>query len=219
MTISAFDTLGPIMVGPSSSHTAGAAKIGLVAHKIVGSEIKKVTFYLHGSFAKTYKGHGSDKALLAGVIGMNEKDRRIKNAYTIADEMNIDYTFIPKDLGDVHPNTVLIELEDVEHQHYSIRGSSVGGGAIQINQLNDIDVLFSGNHPTIITYHKDVPGVVSKATGILAMNGLNISNMSVIRKEDTEYASMIIEVDHPFEASIEHTLIEKIPAIEHVYLF
>lgn len=219
MSFSVFDSLGPIMIGPSSSHTAGAAKIGLVANKIAEGSIKHVTFYLHGSFGKTYKGHGSDKALLGGVIGMNEKDVNIRNAFQIAKDQGILFEFIPKDLGEVHPNTVLIEITTKNDSTLSIQGSSIGGGRIMINQLNGLNVNFSGGNPTLITNHKDIPGIVSKVTGILAEKGLNISTMSVIREEDSGNANMIIELDETFDTSIREELLTKVDGIHKVYMF
>ena len=219
MSFSVFDSLGPIMIGPSSSHTAGAAKIGLVANKIAENSIQNVVFYLHGSFAKTYKGHGSDKALLGGVIGMDEKDVNIRNAFEIAEKKGVSFQFISKDLGEVHPNTVLIEITTKNNTVLSIQGSSIGGGRIIINQLNGLNVNFNGSNPTIITNHKDVPGIVSKVTGILAEKNLNISTMSVIRDEDSGNANMIIELDHFFDYSIKDELLNKVDGINNVYLF
>lgn len=219
MSFSVFDSLGPIMIGPSSSHTAGAAKIGLVANKIAENSIQDVAFYLHGSFAKTYKGHGSDKALLGGVIGMDEKDVNIRNAFEIAEKQGVSFQFISKDLGEVHPNTVLIEITTKNNTVLSIQGSSIGGGRIIINQLNGLNVNFNGSNPTIITNHKDVPGIVSKVTGILAEKNLNISTMSVIRDEDSGNANMIIELDHFFDYSIKNELLKKVDGINNVYLF
>jgi L-serine dehydratase len=219
MSISTFDCLGPIMIGPSSSHTAGAAKIGLVANKISDNDIKSVIFYLHGSFAKTYKGHGTDKALLGGLLGFDEKDKRIKFSFELAKERKIEYKFIAKDLGDVHPNTVLIEIISSDNKKISIQGTSTGGGAMEINSLNGLKVKFSGTKPTIITTHKDVPGVVSKVTAILAEKNLNISTMSVSKNETSNTASMIIELDEKFDYSIKKILLDNISSIEKIYLF
>jgi L-serine dehydratase len=219
MSISTFDCLGPIMIGPSSSHTAGAAKIGLVANKISDNDIKSVIFYLHGSFAKTYKGHGTDKALLGGLLGFDEKDKRIKFSFKLAKEREIEYKFIEKDLGDVHPNTVLIEIISNTNKKISIQGTSTGGGAIEINNLNGLKVKFSGTEPTIITTHQDIPGVISKVTAILAEKNLNISTMSVSRNETSNTASMIIELDEKFDHSIKKVLLDNISSIEKIYLF
>jgi L-serine dehydratase len=219
MAISTFDCLGPIMIGPSSSHTAGAAKIGLIANKIADNDIKSIIFYLHGSFAKTYKGHGTDKALLGGILGFDEKDKRIKFSFEIAKEKEIEYKFVKTDLGDVHPNTVLIEITSKNNLTTSIQGTSIGGGAIEINKLNGLKVNFSATSPTIITMHKDIPGVVSKVTGILAEKNLNISTMSVLRNESSNTASMIIELDEKFDYSIKDNLLENIDSIKKVYLF
>ena len=219
MSISTFDCLGPIMIGPSSSHTAGAAKIGLVANKIADNNIKSVSFYLHGSFAKTHKGHGTDKALLGGILGFDEKDKRIRHSFEIAKERNLEFKFIEKDLGDVHPNTVLIEMTSNENNITTIQGTSTGGGAMEINMLNGLNVKFSGSAPTIITVHNDIPGVVAKVTAILAEKFLNISTMSVLKDESNNTATMIIELDKKFDNSIKNLLLSKIEAVSKIYLF
>lgn len=219
MSISTFDCLGPIMVGPSSSHTAGAAKIGLIANKIANNNIKKVTFYLHGSFAKTYKGHGTDKALLGGILGLDEKNKKIKNSFSIAKKKGIKFEFLPKDLGEVHPNTVLIEILTNKENTIRIQGSSIGGGAIEINKLNGLNVSFNGSQPTIITNHKDVPGIVAKVTTILANENLNISNMGVFRNDENETATMIIELDSHFNEETKDDLLTHVKEIENIYLF
>lgn len=216
--ISTFDVLGPIMIGPSSSHTAGAAKIGLFAHKVAKGDIKKVKFYLHGSFYKTLKGHGTDKALLAGILGLDEKDKRIRNAYKLADEKNIDYSFEGLDLGDVHPNSVLIEITQSDGTILEIQGSSIGGGQILINKIDDLLLNFSADKPTIITKHQDIPGVISKTTGILAKHNLNIGFMEVIRA-DNKMAYMIIELDEPYDSSIKAELLTNVDAIKEIFLF
>ncbi|MGM0378310.1 MAG: L-serine ammonia-lyase, iron-sulfur-dependent subunit beta [Bacillota bacterium] len=216
--ISAFDSLGPIMVGPSSSHTAGAVKIGLIGNKLANNKITSTKFYLHGSFAKTYKGHGTDKALLGGILGFNEKNSKLKKAFEIADKNNLKYEFIPKDLGDVHPNSVLMDIETEKGENIEIQGSSIGGGAIIITSLNGLETEFSGENPTILTYHKDQPGVVAKLTTILAKYNLNISYMKVLRKEGTDMANMVIEVDNPFEESLKNEIATKIDAIENLYM-
>lgn len=217
--ISAFDSLGPIMIGPSSSHTAGAVKIGLIANKIAKNNIKSVKFYLHGSFAKTYKGHGTDKALIGGILGINEQDSRLKSSKKIAKDLNVTYEFIEKDLGEVHPNTVLIEITSYNTEITSIQGSSIGGGAIIITKLNGLNMKFSGEKPTIITRHKDIPGVVSKVSAIIADLNLNISSMTVSRNEITREASMIIEIDGKYNRIIKSKLLSEIKPLTEVYLF
>ncbi len=137
-----FDILGPVMIGPSSSHTAGAARLGKIGQEIADKDFYKVTFYLHGSFAKTYKGHGTDRALAAGVLGMEPSDERIKYSLNIAKEKGIDVEFIETDLGYVHPNTVKMIFHYKDRDDYYIIGSSIGGGNILITNINGNEVEF-----------------------------------------------------------------------------
>ena len=139
-----FDILGPVMIGPSSSHTAGAARLGKIGQEIVDGNFYKVTFYLHGSFAKTYKGHGTNRALVAGVLGMDPSDERIKDSLNIAKEKGIDIEFVETDLGYEHPNTVKMIFHYKNKDDYYIIGSSIGGGNILITNINGNKVEFSG---------------------------------------------------------------------------
>jgi L-serine dehydratase len=193
---SCFDILGPIMIGPSSSHTAGAARLGKIAAIIAGEDkFKKVEFYLHGSFAKTYKGHGTDKALVAGVLGLNPWDERLKNSFELAKENNMAFEFIETDLGDEHPNTVkfiFIKSNGVEVQ---VMGSSIGGGNIKITEIDGQRIEFSGNYPTLIIKHRDVPGMISKVSTVIYEANINIAFLRVYRKNRGFKASMIFETD------------------------
>lgn len=192
---STFDILGPIMIGPSSSHTAGAARLGKIAAVIAEDKIIKVTFHLHGSFAKTYKGHGTDKALVAGILKMDPWDERLKNSFEIAQERNLEFKFLQEDLGDVHPNTVKFEIETENNKTVNITGSSVGGGNILITEIDGEKIEFTGEYPTLIIKHRDVPGVVSKVSTILADNGVNIAFMKVFRNSKGSLAAMVFETD------------------------
>ncbi len=192
---SIFDVLGPIMIGPSSSHTAGAARLAKIAKDICNEEIKRVKFYLHGSFAQTYRGHGTDRALLAGILGYEPDDERLRDSLKIADKQNIKYEFIMSDLGLVHPNTVKFEIEDIHGKKTVVVGSSIGGGSVIITNINDFEVEFTGEYHTIITRHLDKRGIISEVSGILAHNGINIANMKVSRNLGSKDASMIIEID------------------------
>jgi L-serine dehydratase len=193
---SCFDILGPIMIGPSSSHTAGAARLGKIAAIIAGEDkFKKVEFYLHGSFAKTYKGHGTDKALVAGVLGLNPWDERLKNSFELAKENNMAFEFIETDLGDEHPNTVkfiFIKSKGVEVQ---VMGSSIGGGNIKITEIDGQRIEFTGNYPTLIIKHRDVPGMISKVSTVIYEANINIDFLRVYRKNRGFKASMIFETD------------------------
>lgn len=209
--VGVFDILGPIMVGPSSSHTAGAARLGKVARAVAGGDIKEVTFLLHGSFAKTYKGHGTDRALVAGILGMEPSDLRLRDSLEIAREKGLKIKFKEADLGDVHPNTVKFLIKG-EECVYELVGSSIGGGSIEVNEVNGNSVNFTGAYPTIIVSNKDVPGVVSKVTSLLYDNDINIAFMKVFRNQKGKDATMVFEVDHEVTPEI----IGNVKAIEGI---
>lgn len=193
---SAFDILGPVMIGPSSSHTAGAARLGKIARDIAGDDFTAVDFYLHGSFAMTYKGHGTDRALAAGILGMQTDDERLRNSLKIAKDKGIDIKFIETNLGDEHPNTVKIVFHNNDGSETAITGSSIGGGSIIITNIDGDRVEFTGQYPTILIRHIDKKGMISKVTSVLALDGINIATMKVNRKAKGEEASMIIETDN-----------------------
>ena len=192
-----YDILGPIMIGPSSSHTAGAARLGKIAGIIGGGDIVKVVFMLHGSFAKTYKGHGTDRALVAGVLGMEPWDERLRNSLDIAKNKGLEIEFQEADLGDVHPNTVKFLMTRSDGSIMEVRGSSIGGGNIIINEVDNEEIEFSGEYPTIIIKHKDVPGVISKVTALLYQEEINIAFMKVFRNSRGSDAVMVFETDTP----------------------
>ncbi|WP_129597978.1 L-serine ammonia-lyase, iron-sulfur-dependent subunit beta [Anaerophilus nitritogenes] len=199
---SIFDIMGPIMVGPSSSHTAGAARLAKTARIISGGNIEKVKFLLHGSFAKTYKGHGTDKALVAGILLLDPWDERLKNSFELAKEEGISFEFIETDLGNVHPNTVKFMIIKKDGSTSEITGSSIGGGNILIFDINGTSVEFTGNNPTIITKHKDVPGVIWQITKVLFEKNINIANMKVYQKKKGIEATMVIETDAPLSNEV-----------------
>lgn len=211
--VGVFDILGPIMIGPSSSHTAGAARLGKIARSIAGGEIAEVTFLLHGSFAKTYKGHGTDRALVAGILGMEPSDERLRNSIDIAIEKGIKFLFKEADLGDVHPNTVKFVIRTLEDKYCEVTGSSIGGGNIKIIGVNDNEVDFTGMYETLIIAHKDVPGGISKVTSILYSENINVAFMKVFRHQRGEEAIMIFEMDN----KVRNDIIEKIKNIELVH--
>lgn len=207
-----FDIIGPIMIGPSSSHTAGAVRIGKYTHSILGERPIRAKIGFSGSFAKTYRGHGTDKAIIAGVLGMDTDDKRICNSLEIAREEGLDYTFETMELDGVHPNTADIELEGVSGRIVYVRGSSVGGGNILINKINGADVLISGKSAALIITHLDIPGMVAKVSNILGNNGININNFSLTREEKGGMAIMTIEIDGAIEPSLQQ-IIQEIPHI------
>ena len=210
-----FDILGPIMVGPSSSHTAGAARLGKIAKTIVGTDIKEVTFLLHGSFGKTYKGHGTDRALVAGILGMEPSDDDLRNSISIAESKGLKINFIEYDLGQVHPNTVKFLITDVNNNYFEIMGSSIGGGNVEINEINGNSVLITGENPTIITCHDDIPGTVAKVSDLIYEDKINIAFLKLVRYEKGKSATMTFEVDSTIPASLVKD-IKKITGINKV---
>lgn len=190
---SAFDILGPVMIGPSSSHTAGAARLGKIASEIAGTGFYKVVFYLHGSFAKTYKGHGTNKALVAGILGLDPSDEKLRDSFDIAKSKNIKVEFIEADLGYQHPNSVKIVFKYHDKEDFYVMGSSIGGGSIIINNINGVQVEFTGAYPTIILKYPDRKGVISVISSILANAEINIATMRVTREGNI--ATMICELD------------------------
>ena len=210
-----FDILGPIMIGPSSSHTAGAARLGRLARTITDGEIKKVTFMLHGSFSKTYRGHGTDRALVAGILGMAPWDERLRDTLQIAKDQGVDIEFKEADLGDVHPNTVKFVIYKEDGSITTIMGSSIGGGNVVITEVEGEKIQFTGEYPTIIIHHIDKPGMISKVTSLLYENKINIAFMKVFRSSKGAVATMIFETDHELPENIVET-IEKLPNIEKV---
>lgn len=208
---SIFDIIGPIMVGPSSSHTAGAARLAKLASLICGKHIKKVEFILHGSFAKTYKGHGTDKALVAGILKMDPWDEDLKNSFDIAKSKGIDITFTEGDLGDVHPNTVKFLMTRENGTLCEVTGSSIGGGNILIFDIEGQAVEFRGDYPTLLTNHIDTPGIISKITTLLYSENINIGSMKVYR-DNPSTATMALETDN----IIPENIIEKIKDIQEI---
>lgn len=213
--IGVFDILGPIMIGPSSSHTAGAARLGKIARSIAGEDIEEVTFMLHGSFAKTYRGHGTDRALVAGILGMEPSDERLRNSLDIAKEKKIKFLFKEADLGDVHPNTVKFIMRTVNNNYCEVMGSSIGGGSIQIIEVNDNEVDFTGMYETLIVSHKDVPGVINSVTSILYSENINVAFMRVFRNNKGQEATMIFEMDNKVNDEIIEN-IKKLELVENV---
>lgn len=194
--ISAFDVIGPNMVGPSSSHTAGAASIALLAKKMMKGQVKKARFTLFGSFAKTYKGHGTDRALLGGIMGFSPDNLKIKDSFEIAQLQQIEYSFsINEKETEVHPNTVDIELEDDEGNVLQVRGESLGGGKVRIVNINGVQVEFTGEYSTLIVIHEDKPGVIAHITKSLSDCGTNIAFLRLFREEMDSSACSIVQAD------------------------
>lgn len=202
----AFDIIGPIMVGPSSSHTAGASRIGKYAYTFLGERAVKADIYFSGSFAKTYKGHGTDKAVIAGILNMDTDDIRLRNSLEIAEESGLKFTFYETDIEGAHPNTVLIELTGESGKYVSVQGASVGGGNILITKIDDTAVSINGKATTIIVHHMDVPGMISDVTNILARRGVNIGRFELRRSCKGGIAVMVIEIDGDINPSVNEAI-------------
>ncbi len=210
-----FDVVGPVMIGPSSSHTAGAARIGLMAREILKDEPRTVTITLYGSFAKTYKGHGTDKALVAGLLGFSADDVRLRTSFEIATQQGMDVTFHRSEAEVDHPNTARIAMKGKQGREMEIVGVSLGGGKIEIREINGASVSLSGEEHTLITVHRDKPGIIAQATTIMAIGHINVSNMRVFRSAKNATAVMIVCTDSPVPPEMV-SMIKKISAIESV---
>ncbi len=194
--ISVFDVLGPNMIGPSSSHTAGAARIGFLAQKMIGGNVIRADFTLYGSFAKTYHGHGTDRALLGGIMGFSTDDMRIRNSFEIAKKVGLSYTFTPNETEtEIHPNTVDISMTSQKGQTMTIRGESLGGGKVRIVKINGVEVDFTGEYSAVIVVQQDKPGVVAHITKVLSDRGVNIAFMRLFRESKGHTAYTIVESD------------------------
>lgn len=195
-SISVFDVLGPNMVGPSSSHTAGAAVIAYIAQKMINGPLVKVEFTLYGSFAKTYRGHGTDRALVGGIMGFATDDTRIRKSFQIAREQGLDFTFqTNEEETEVHPNTVDIAMENTIGQKMMIRGESLGGGKVRIVRINQVHVDFTGEYSAVIVIHQDKPGVVAHIAKCLSDRNVNIAFMRLFREKKGHTAYSIVESD------------------------
>ena len=210
-----FDIIGPVMIGPSSSHTAGAVRIGRVANKLIDDrKLVRVEITLSGSFAQTYRGHGTDRALLAGIMGYHSYSPEIRDALEIAARCGINYTFLCQNIKGAHPNTAMIRYYTEDGSEGTVQGSSVGGGNIIVNQIDGMDVYFSGENNTIIVMHYDKPGVIAAVTQVMHWQyaDLNISSFHLSRESKGGNAIMTIEVD----SLPPDDLTAKIREIEHV---
>ena len=218
-----FDIIGPVMIGPSSSHTAGAVRLGRVANKIMNIKSfnalqgLKLEIILSGSFARTYKGHGTDRALLAGVMGYHSYSSEIRDALEIAKAQGINYKFIEQDIKDAHPNTARINFELGNSSGY-IQGASIGGGNIRVDLVNGMRVDFTGENNTILVMHWDRPGVIADVTSLMRLKypNANISNFKLSRKERGGEALMTIELDNRRDAADERGMAADIQGLNNV---
>lgn len=193
--MSIFDVIGPVMVGPSSSHTAGAVRIGYISRKLIGENIVKADIRLYGSFLATGKGHGTRKAVVAGLLGMKPDDMRIPDSLDIAASQGMEVTFGEAQLKEAHPNTVQMFLTGVSGRSLEVVGESLGGSRINIAQIDGINTNFSGDYPTLVVHNLDQPGHVSEVTAMLAHKGVNIAYMQLYRSNRGGEAVMVVECD------------------------
>jgi L-serine dehydratase len=197
-----FSIIGPAMIGPSSSHTAGAVRIGRVARQLLGvsPEQAKITFY--GSFAETYQGHGTDLAIVAGLLGYDTDDPRILDSLGLAESSGMTVQFATAQNPVFHPNTAKLALQAGEAE-VAVIGNSIGGGNVEIVSVDDFDVKFTGNSPTLVIYHADRPGTVADLTALLRERQINIGTMDVDRKGRNAEAITVLEIDSPVTAELE----------------
>lgn len=203
MAISAFEVLGPIMVGPSSSHTAGALRIAAVARSLSRWPVAKVTFTLYNSFARTYHGHGTDRALVAGMLGLTTDDPRIRDSFELAREAGLGFDFVVAEDGHGrHPNTVVVDIEDVRHNTMQVTGESLGGGRVRVCAIGSVAVDVTGEYPTLLVRHRDQPGVLASLTGALSREGVNIATVRSYRTERGGEAYSVFETDEDLPAEL-----------------
>lgn len=190
-----FDLIGPVMIGPSSSHTAGAARIGLTARNLLGEELVRAEIGLHGSFAKTYRGHGTDRALVGGLMGMQVDDERLRDSLSIARDAGLSVNFQHINIRGAHPNTVRLTVTGESGRMLEVEAASVGGGNIEVHKIDGLDVKFTGKENTLIIRHTDVMGAIASITGTLAKNQVNIANMQGYRRQQGGDAMIVMELD------------------------
>jgi L-serine dehydratase len=209
---SVFDVMGPVMVGPSSSHTAGAVRIGLVAYQLLGEPPTDATILLHGSFAETYQGHGTDRAIVAGLLGLNTDDERIITAFELAAERGMRFRIDRIDLGDeYHMNTVKLHVRG-NKTTIEVVGSSIGGGNVVIVEINGFKTDLSGDYNTLLIFHQDTQGVAAKVFAALSRFGVNVAFMRLSRKAKGRDAFMAIEVDY----TVPSTLLQELAAVTEI---
>lgn len=206
---SLFDILGPSMVGPSSSHTAGACRLGYVVRSIVGGTPDEARVELHGSFAMTGEGHGTKKAIVGGLLGFLPDDRRIRDSLARARDQGLEVDFESVDLGEeAHPNTTRFRVRRGDDET-TVVGSSIGGGQIRVTEIDGIEVSLSGSLPTLVVHADDVPGTIARIAGMFADRDMNLATMRVDRTGRGEAALMTIEVDSPIPEELVEALREQ----------
>lgn len=207
-----FDIIGPVMIGPSSSHTAGAVRLGYVAGKILDEPPIRAAIRLSGSFAQTYRGHGTDKALLAGILGFAPDDSRIRESLSLAEREGLRYEFLREDLPGAHPNTAHITLTGSSGKEVTVQGASVGGGNILVSEINSMAVHVTGQSNTLVVLHQDKPGTIAAVTNFVAYSSVNIGNFRLSRPRKGGEAVMTIEVD----GDIPEALVENLKILPNI---
>lgn len=210
-----FDIIGPVMVGPSSSHTAGAVRIGYIARLLLGEPVKEAKIDLYGSFLATGKGHGTDRALVAGLLCMKPDDSRIPFSFGMAEESGVKITFGQANLRDANPNTARIRMTGESGQTLEIMGSSLGGGRIRICQVDGIEAHFSGESPTLVIRNQDIPGSVTEVTSLLKEKAVNIATMQLYRDCPGGDAVMVLECDQEVPKEVRQHL-KSLPEVKRV---
>lgn len=210
-TRSIFDVIGPVMIGPSSSHTAGAVRLGALARAVFGGTPARATISLHGSFASTGRGHGTELAIVAGLLGLPVDDDRLVTSFDLAREAGMKFEFTMIEFDDVHPNTALFTLEglldkgsteeDTADDTLSVRGSSIGGGAVAVDRIGDYEVDLRGDFPSLVVRYTDQPGQISRISSVFSDAKINIATMRVSRERRGADALMVIESDTPVDAT------------------
>lgn len=213
-----FDIIGPVMIGPSSSHTAGACRIGLIARKLLPAAPINAYITFAGSFAKTYRGHGTDRAIIAGILGMTPDDLNLPNSFSIAEEQGLSYHFDTAELPKCHPNTAIIRLRGENHTEVEIEGASIGGGNILITKLNGMTSAFTGENNTVIVAHNDAPGVIADVASAFACFNVNIGNFRLARPKKGQQAMMTLEIDGEATPEILSMLEKQANVTQVVYL-
>lgn len=212
---SVFEIIGPVMVGPSSSHTAGAVRIGNMVRQLLGEAPVAVEFWLMGSFAETYRGHGTDVALVAGVLGLSTADQDVPRAEELAKEAGLVYSFQPANLGFYHPNTVKVVAKGATRS-LRLTASSLGGGKAEVQELDGLSVRFTGERPTLVFYHSDLKGFLAKVCAILNQSGYNLSRLNLERWSTGGRAITVVEVDEPIEPALLQALSSDIQALTDI---
>lgn len=211
-----FDIIGPRMIGPSSSHTAGAARLGMIARKLAGGSVKKANVVLYESFATTGRGHGTDRAIAGGLLGFSPEDERLRNSFELAKRTGIDIKFEFSDKDSVHPNTAFFTVENESGEIMEMLGASIGGGSVEVKEVDGMEVSFFCDYPTLLVFHTDMPGVISKITSVLAEEKINIAFMKVFRTSRNKDASMVIETDEEVPKELLPKIMECAQGIKRV---